>query len=490
MPSTHGRNTQIFSETKSEYIEHVDDVTDKVLEKGAREDLDKFGSHAKTDPAEIALVKKLDWYMMPMLWFAYFLNFLDRNAIVNARLNGLSEDLNMKGTQYNTCISILFVGYLLGQVPSNMLLTRIKPGAYISVFLGLWGIVSMLTFLAKDYHGMLVCRFLLGITEAPFYPGAIFVISLFYTRKETATRMAILYTGNMFASSFSSLIAAGVFEGLDGVHGLSGWRWLFILQGAVTIVAAVVAWFTLPNSPLQTRWLTPEERQLAHDRVAVDTTHRREGTSVWTGLREASSDYRTWLFALTGILHFSANGFKNFLPQLIKTFGYSDTVSLVLTTPPYLLSTVVSVLVSWTSGRYNERTWHITACKLVAIAGFIIAVSTLNIGARMFAVFLFVGATYGVNNINIAWVAATLGQTDEKKSVAIAIVNTVGNCASIFTPYLWPDSDSPRFLTAMFSSIAFCVGVIALTWLMRLVLMQDNRRIRQNESEAINFYAY
>lgn len=265
---------------------------------------------------------------------------------------------------------------------------------------------------------------------------------------------------------------------------------MFLIQGVITVAAAILAFYVLPDTPLTTRWLNEEERQLAHRRVAIDTTEKRPGTTIWTGLSEASSDYRTWLFALIGILHFSANGFKNFLPQLIKTFGYSNTVSLVLTTPPYLLSMFISVLVSWTSGRYNERTWHITACKLTAIAGFVIAVATLNVGARMFAVFLFVGATYGVNNINIAWVAATLGQTDEKKSVAIAIVNSIGNCASIYTPYLWPDSDSPRFLTAMFSSMAFCVGVIILTWLMRWILMRDNRRIRQNESEAINFYAY
>lgn len=88
-----------------------------------------------------------------------------------------------------------------------------------------WSIVCLLTFLAKDFGGMLACRFLLGVTEAPFYPGALFLLSLFYTKKEIATRMAIFYTGNMIASSFAGLIAAGVFAGLDGVHGLAGWRW-------------------------------------------------------------------------------------------------------------------------------------------------------------------------------------------------------------------------------------------------------------------------
>jgi len=294
----------------------------------------------------------------------------------------------------------------------------------------------------------------------------------------------------MLASAFSGLIAAGVFAGLDGKAGLAGWRWLFLIQGLATIIVAVAAVYLLPNSPLQTRWLTPEERQLAHDRIARDTTEKQAGTSTFIGLKDACMDYRTWIFALMCNLHLSANGFKNFLPSAIKTLGFSRTVTLVLTTPPYLLAAVASVLVSWSSGRFNERTWHITASKIVAIVGFIISCATLNIGARYFGIVLFVGATYGVNNINIAWVASTLGQTDEKKSVAIAIANTLGNLASVYTPYLWPDSDAPRYAKAMSASAAFSLGVIIVAWVLRLVLQRENRRIKSQESEAVNIYAY
>jgi MFS family permease len=97
-----------------------------------------------------------------------------------------------------------------------------------------WAVVSTLMAIVKDYKGMLACRFILGITEAPFYPGGVYLISMFYTRKESATRMSIFYTGNLLASSFSGLIAAGVFAGMEGKHGLEGWRWLFIIQGVIT----------------------------------------------------------------------------------------------------------------------------------------------------------------------------------------------------------------------------------------------------------------
>lgn len=473
-------------------VERVDRVSviDEPLKPEYGEELDKFGAAAKTDPAEIALVKKIDRYMLPILWLMYFLNFLDRNAIVNGKLNNLDKDLKLKGTQYNTCVSIFFVGYLVGQVPSNLLLTRIKPAYYMAGWMMAWAIVSTLMAIVKDYKGMLACRFVLGITEAPFYPGAVFMISTFYKRKETATRLSIFYTGNLLASAFSGLIAAAVFAGLDGKHGLEGWRWLFLIQGVITVGAAILAFFMLPNSPRQTKWLTPDERELAHNRIHKDTTEKKDRVSTWKGLREACTDYRTWLFALMQNLHLSANGFKNFLPTVVQTLGFNRTITLVLTCPPYLISGVVSVIVSWSSGRFNERTWHITASKAVAIVGFIVGTATLNIGARYFAMVLFVGATYGVNNISLAWAAGVLGQTDEKKATVVAIVNTLGNLSFVYTPYLWPDSDKPRFTVAMYASVGFSAGVILCAWVIRLVLQRDNRKIRAMDNEAVNFYVY
>ncbi|KAI6778148.1 uncharacterized protein J7T54_007194 [Emericellopsis cladophorae] len=461
-------------------IAHVEASNDDGVWKhnGHAEAVDQFGAHKKTDPKEIALVKKLDRYMLPILWLMYFFNFLDRNAMINGRLNNLETDLGLVGSQYNTCVSILFVGYLCGQIPSNMILNRVRPSWYMSGFCMAWSIISLLTYKAHDFRTML------------FYPGALYMISMFYTRKEVATRMAIFYTGNMLASSFSGLIAAGIFKGLDHKMGLAGWQWLFVVQGAVSILVSVIAFFTLPDSPLKTRWLNQEERELAHARIFTDQTGRREGTSVWTGLREATSDWRVWVFCLMDNFHLSANGFKNFLPTVIETLGYGRTATLALTCPPYLFAGGVSIAVSWSSGRFNERTWHATISKLVAIAGFALSVATLNVPARFVGIMLFVGATYGVNNIILGWTASVVGQTDEKKAVAIAMANTLGNLASVYTPYLWPSSDEPRYLTAMLASIAFSLGVIACAWVMRFSLQYQNRKLKERDPNATNFYVY
>ncbi|KAJ0299762.1 hypothetical protein COL516b_008879 [Colletotrichum fioriniae] len=174
MPSNPQLTTISTIKDRDAHVDHID-YQEIPKDGGTKVQADKFGSVAKVDPKEIALVRKLDTYLMPILWLMYFLNFLDRNAIVNGKLNNLDKDLNMKGSEL-----------------------------------------------------------VLGLTEAPFYSGACYLVSLFYTRKEVATRLAVFYTGNLLASSFSGLIAAGVFAGLDGRNGLAGWRWLFLIQGVVT----------------------------------------------------------------------------------------------------------------------------------------------------------------------------------------------------------------------------------------------------------------
>ncbi|EUC28382.1 hypothetical protein COCCADRAFT_109327 [Bipolaris zeicola 26-R-13] len=452
--------------------------------------IDYSGAHEKTDPREIALVKKLDKWIMPMLWSMYWLNYLDRNAIALARLDDLEEDLNLSSTQYQTCVSILFVGYLLGQIPSNMLLNRVRPSRYMGVCMALWAVVSALTALSKDFTGLLLTRFFLGITESPYYPGAVYLLSSFYTRKEVATRIAILYTGNILATAFAGLIAAGIFHGLSDVGGISGWKWLFILQGAVTFVIAIAGYFLLPDFPHNTWWLTQEERDLATNRMALDTVGNQGETSVWAGFRQAGKDPMVWIFAGMAHMHLAANGFKNFFPTVVKTLGFSQTITLVLTCPPYLIAGAVTIAVSWSSGKFNERTWHITISKAVATFGFGLACAEIGVAGRYVAMVIFTIGTYGVNSLILGWCGSTCGQTPEKKAVAIGIVTTVMNASFIWTPYLWPKSDEPKYIIALSSSAAFSVMTAVLAWVAKILFLRKNKQIREEDSDAQNFYVY
>lgn len=229
-------------------------------------------------------------------------------------------------------------------------MTRIRPSIFMAGAMALWAIVSTLTAISKDFKGLLLTRFFLGVTEAPFYPGALYMLSIFYTRREIATRISILFTGNICGTAFAGLIAIGVFK-MEGTAGLEGWRWLFILQGIITFALAIGSAFILPDEPLTTRWLTEEERQLAHDRVAVDTVRLRENTTTWTGLMDAAKDPRLWVLVLMQHFHMAASNFKNFFPTIVGTLGFSRNVTLALTCPPYLISGVVCIAWAANSGK-------------------------------------------------------------------------------------------------------------------------------------------
>ena len=226
---------------------------------------------------------------------------------------------------------------------------------------------------------------------------------------------------------------------------------LFILQGAVTFLVAIGSAFTLPDDPLHTKWLTPEERLLASARIERDTVGKSTKTSTLAGLKEAAKDGKVWLFMFMQHMHLAANGFKNFFPTAVETLGFGRTITLVLTCPPYLIAGIISVYWSWSSGRFNERTWHITVAKSVAVFGFVLGCATLNTGARYFAMVVFAIGTYAVNSIILGWVASTCGQTKEKKATALAMVrsspdtststhsnvsqvNTFANASFIWTP--------------------------------------------------------
>ncbi|KEF61203.1 uncharacterized protein A1O9_02768 [Exophiala aquamarina CBS 119918] len=466
-------------------VENIEDFKEQVVVNG-----DYAGAAAKTDPVEIALVKKLDWRIMPILCTMYFLNYVDRNALAQARLNDLEEDLNMTGTQFNTTISILFVGYVLMQIPSNMMITRIRPGLYMSSWMLVWAAVSGCTSLVQSYGGLVAARFFLGITEAPFYPGATYVLSTFYTRKEVAARIALLYCAQILATGFSGLIAAGIFAGLDGSHGLAGWRWLFIIEGVATAVVALVGFWLLPDTPLTTRWLKPEERELAHSRMERDRVGDQGESSAMDGLKQACKDPKTWIFCLMQNFHLSACSFNSFFPTVVKTLGFSTTVTLVMTCPPFLFAGAAGILFGWSSGRYHERTWHITTGLFIAIVGFVIAASTLNTAGRYIACFIFPVGAYAVNSVIIGWASSTLAQTKEKKAVVLAMTNVGGQIGYIYGAYLWPKGDSPRYGIGFGASAGFALCSIGCAWWMRILLKRENARIKQSTTENVNLYGY
>ncbi|KAI1308599.1 major facilitator superfamily domain-containing protein [Xylaria venustula] len=432
---------------------------------------------------EKRLVRKIDWRLLPMIIIMYILNYIDRNNIAAAKLSGLPEDLNLKGNQFQTAVSILFVGYLLVQVPSNLFLNKIGlPGIYLPTCMALWGVISAATSTVKNFGGLLAVRFFLGFVEAVYFPGCLYYLSCWYTRKELGLRTALLYSGALISGAFSGLIAAGVNANLDGVGGYSPWQWLFIIEGVITVGVALIAIPILPNFPRTTKWLSEEEKALAIWRLEEDVGEDdwQEGEqSMWTGARLAFTDMKTYvlLFLLTGIV--SSGGVTNFLPAVVKTLGYNSVITLLLTSPPYVLCVITTSLNAWHADRTGERFWHITLSLCVALIGFIIAATTTSIGPRYFSIIIMVPGVYGAFVVSLAWISNSMPRPPAKRAAALSFINAVSNATSIYVSYLYQDWMAPQYVIAFSVNSGTVVLAIVSALVLRIMLTRLNKKLDQ-----------
>ncbi|KAF4775190.1 hypothetical protein HER10_EVM0007645 [Colletotrichum scovillei] len=452
--------------------DHIDDLHafqehDASLEKDATENNfsmaeEEFIAHEKS------LVRKLDYTLVPMVWLLYLFNYLDRNNIAQARLSSLEKDLNLTGNQFNVAVSILNIGYMVMQLPSNMLITRTRPGIYIPACTALWSIVSAATAGAGNYTHLLVIRFFL----------AMYLLSCWYPRKELALRTAVLYSGVLLATAFSGLIAAGVLSGLEGARG----------------IAALLGFALLPDFPGQksgvAKWLlTDAEQRVAVERIRRDRVSLPEAdSSVWNGLKLAIKDPRTWVFVVMLTANHSAYGFNNFFPTIVKGFKLgSNTLTLILTAPPYLLATVVAFTTAWSSDRRKERGFHISVPQGVACVGFIISVSTVNIVARYFAAFLYICGCFSSNAMVFSWASSTLNQTPEKRACATAIINLLSQLGNIWSPYFFPSNDGPRYVMANLLMMASSALSIVTCVIMKIMLNRANKSLKREGRDTTLF---
>ncbi|KAL6907345.1 major facilitator superfamily domain-containing protein [Trichoderma evansii] len=446
---------------------------------------------------EKRIVRKLDMTLMPVVWVLYFFNYMDRNNIAQAKLDSLDKDLGLVGNQFNVAVSILNVGYVLMQLPSNMLLTRVRPSIYIPACAMLWSCISASTAAATNYGQLIAIRFILGIVEAPFFPGAYYILSAWYTRKELALRIAALYSALILATAFSGLVAAGVFSGLDNVKGLAGWKWLYIIEGSSSFLAAGLSMFILPDFPESNsgsgKWLfSEEEKKLSVERMARDRVSPvSEDEGIKHGLKLAVKDYRTWVFSLMLCSNHSAYSFNNFFPSMLKGFNLgSTTMTLVLTAPPYLVATVIALGVALSSDRRKERGLHIAIPLVIVVIGFIITVSTLDKAARYFASFLYVGGLFGSNSIIYAWASSSLNQTPAKRACATAIVNIMSQIGNIYAPYFFRPQDAPRYILAVILMAAFSGASIATALFMKFDLKRENKKLLAQEESGVKANLY
>ncbi|KAK1923183.1 major facilitator superfamily domain-containing protein [Papiliotrema laurentii] len=412
----------------------------------------------------------------------YSMNYIDRNNAAAARLQGFEEDLHLKGTEFQTLLSILYVGYILFQVPSNMVLNKIgRPSYYIPAAMVIWGMISVLTGITTNFVGALLTRLFLGMVEAAFLPGALFILSKWYKKDELSLRYTILYCGNLISNAFGSLIAAGVLRNMKGVLGHAAWRWLFYIEGAITMFVALIAIFMLPDFPHNSRGFSAEERQLAQLRMLEDTgevdVDSRED-KWYAGFVMALTDWKIYILMLSLTACVTGLSFNIYFPTLTKTLGYGTTPTLLLAAPPWVFSCIVALLNSIHSDRTKEKFWHSTWPLVMGMIGFIISMATQHRAARYFALFLQAGSYAGYM---YTWMSSSFPRPPAKRAVALAFMNAMSQTGNIAGSYIWPSKYGPSYTKSYGIVLAMFGTTILLNVWFRFILVSANKRLEQGE---------
>lgn len=431
------------------------------------------------------LVRKVDLIVLPIIGILYILNYIDRQNLAAAKLQGITDDLNMTTQQFATSISILFVGYLPFQIPSNLIITKIsRPGLYICCAVVIWGSISAATATVKNYGQLLAVRAILGVAEAVFFPGAIYYLSAWYTKKELGKRIASLYIAQQVGNAFGGLFAAGIFQ-LDGTHGIRGWQWLFIIEGSATVGIGIICAFFMPEFPHNSRLLSAVERDLAVWRIESEAG-AAEGTeteSVLRGFAKALSDPKLVLLIFCNLLSQAQGSIANYFPTLVGSLNFSKTISLLLTAPPYILAGAVYYVLMWHSDRKNTAYPIILGCIGIAMAMYIIPMVTLNIGARYFSMMILPFASVGPQLLLYKTINLHLARPVSKRAAASALVNAIGGTANIWASYLY--YAPPQFFAA-FGTLMGCAALFAATiTFYRWLVLRENRRLDSGEPGEI-----
>ncbi|KAA8913618.1 major facilitator superfamily domain-containing protein [Sphaerosporella brunnea] len=455
--------------------------TEKEIEKQTDADIDSSSSAAVTSEFEQKLVRKLDLHIVPVVMLLYLLSFLDRVNIGSARLYGLEEDLGLKGNQYQLAVSILFVTYIIFEIPGNLVLKKVTPRYFISGITVAWGIIATLTGIVQSFGGLIACRLLLGAVEAGLFPGLAIYLTFFYTKSELALRIGYLFVSAALAGACGGLLAYAIGH-MDGTSGQRGWRWILIIEGLPTLLMGIVTFFVFADEPETAWYLTPEERAFCITRLEREAENTASARQFhWTDVKKAFTDWTVYAYSCgqfgeDTILY----GYSTFLPTIIKNIGngaWSNARVQALTIPCYALGAITYLAVARASDAHQKRALYTIVFAAVSIVGYGILLAPASPGVHYFGCFLIATGLYVAVGLPLAWLPNNAPRYG-KRAAASGLQLTFGNASGVMAPFLYPTHDGPRFIKGHAVSLSMG-GMAALMYLLLWIVFA--RRNRQRE---------
>ncbi|KAG9856779.1 putative MFS transporter, partial [Aureobasidium melanogenum] len=437
---------------------------------------------------ERAVVWKLDLHLLPLLAIMYLFNSLDKSNMGNAKTAGLAKDLKLHGHQYNLILSIFYVPYVLTAPFLAALGKKYGPSRVLPCMMFGFGTCTLLVVAVHNFAGLMAIRWFLGMCESAFFPLVIYYQTMFYRRGELARRLAIFYAAQSIAGAFSGLISFGVFH----IHGgaLKNWRYLFVIEGSATMIVSCIAFWFLPRSAADARFLTPEEKEIAIHRIQVDSS---SVVNEEFKLGRALTIFKhptTWVFLLIEIcLGVPLQGVQLFLPQIVARLKYDTVKTNLYTVAPNITGAVMLLVLGFSSDLTRWRFPFIALGFLFTFCGFIIY-SAIDVNHSLnvayFATFMMTWGTSAPSVLLDVWYCNNIADENKRAvltSIAVPMANIMGVLASnIFLP-----EQAPKYMTALVTTAAFGGTGIVLTLLLGLWMIYDNRR--RDRAQGVNLRA-
>ncbi|CAM5521693.1 MFS transporter [Streptomyces atroolivaceus] len=425
---------------------------------------------------ERSAIKKVSVRLVPFVALMFFVNYLDRTAVSFAEPNGMGQDLALTAAQFGFASGVFFIGYIILEVPSNMALHKFGARRWLARIMVTWGVVALLFTWVQNSEQLYTLRFLLGVAEAGFFPGAILFLSQWVPSRHRTKVLGLFYLAQPLTTVIGAPLA-GWFINQHGLFGLEGWRVMFLGVAVPAILLGVVAWFYLIDKPADAKWLTPEERDWLTRELAAENTGKT-GADEKTGhgkeaLKAAFTNSRVWtlaliyfgfiygLYALAFFLPTIINGFQE---QFGTTFSVMDKA--LITAIPYLPAAIVLYFWSRHATRHGVRTWHIAGPAVVGGISIPVALYMGSPAATVAVITITACAIFAA--LPVFWSIPSQFLTGAAAAAGIALINTAGNVAGFAAGYVtgWLKDFSGAYYLPLFLVGAFMLMSAALMlWL-------------------------
>ncbi|KAK7740712.1 hypothetical protein SLS53_005180 [Cytospora paraplurivora] len=466
------------TETKSQHDVHTSSADPTVL------DADSFGSEFPEKKApwwsyfwdydpnrtheERKFVQKLDCSLLTILCLGYFIKNLDSSNISNAYVSGMKEDLAMNSNQLNLIDVAWTTGYVIGQLPSQFILTKVRPSIWVPSCELVWTILTFCLAATTTSTQVIVIRFFVGLVESIFYPAAHFLIGSWYKPSEAGKRAGIFHASSAVAGMFSGYLQAAVYKGLNGTLGKAGWQWLFIMDGIISTPICLVGFFLIPDLPENTRSLFFNATDTALAKSRMDNIGRAPRRKLgWSIIKRVFSRWHVWVLTVLYIIFINTgpSSSVNPLSLWMKSNGWSVALINIIPTAQSAIQLVTTIIFAMMSDYLRSRP---AVMSISTFFGFftslLLAIWTIPVGLKWFA-FMMQRAAVPYGPLSMTWANEICGADAEERAVVLGIMNAAGYAFNAWLPLLtYPVTDATRFTKGfIFTTCAFVVQA-AITW--------------------------